>query len=215
MGIPAAQIKEELNMNVRFKPRELTLLGLMTALLLVMSCTPLGYLHLGTTDITLNMIPVAITAAALGPVGGAITGTVFGITSFLQCLGIGGSSPMGVAMLAINPLFTVITCIVPRVLAGLLTGYVCRWVHKKWNSTVSGFAAGFAAAFLNTLLFMPTLVGLFGESDFIQNMMGGMSILMFVGLTVAFNGVLEALVSTVATGFLCKALEKARLLHIC
>jgi len=201
-------------MNVRFKPRELTLLGLMTALLLVMSCTPLGYLHLGTTDITLNMIPVAITAAALGPVGGAITGTVFGITSFLQCLGIGGLSSMGVAMLAISPLFTVITCIVPRVLAGLLTGFVCRWVRKKWNSTVAGFAAGFSAAFLNTLLFMPTLVGLFGKSDFIQNMMGGMSILMFVGLTVAFNGMLEALVSTIVTGFLCKVLEKARLLHI-
>ena len=62
---------------------------------------------------------------------------------------------------------------------------------------------------------MPTLVGLFGQSDFIQNMMGGMSVLMFVGLTVAINGVLEALVSTVATGFLCKALEKARLLQIC
>ena len=122
---------------------------------------------------------------------------------------------MGVAMLAINPLFTVITCLVPRVLAGLLTGYVCRWVHKKWNATVAGFAAGFSAAFLNTLLFMPTLVGLFGQSDFIQNMMGGMSVLMFVGLTVAINGVLEALVSTVATGFLCKALEKARLLQIC
>ena len=28
------------------------------------------------------------------------------------------------------------------------------------------------------------------------------------------NGLLEALVSTVATGFLCKALEKARLLRI-
>ena len=201
-------------MKTRFKPRELTLLGLMTATLLVMSCTPLGYLHLGTTDITLNMIPVAITAAALGPVGGAITGTVFGITSFLQCLGIGGVSPMGTAMLAINPLFTVITCLVPRILAGLLTGYVCRWFHKIWNSTIAGFAAGFAAAFLNTLLFMPTLVGLFGQSDFIQNMMGGMSVLMFVGLTVAINGVLEALVSTVATGFLCKALEKARLLRI-
>ena len=186
----------------------------MTALLLVMSCTPLGYLHLGTTDITLNMIPVAITAAALGPVGGAITGTVFGITSFLQCLGIGGLSTMGAAMLAVNPLFTVITCIVPRVLAGLLTGYVCRWVHKMWNSTIAGFAAGFAAAFLNTLLFMPTLVGLFGQTDFIQEMMGGMSILMFVGLTVAFNGLLEALVSTIVTGFLCKVLEKARLLHI-
>ena len=201
-------------MNFRFKPRELTLLGLMTALLLVMSCTPLGYLHLGSTDITLNMIPVAITAAALGPVGGAITGTVFGITSFLQCLGIGGVSAMGVAMLAIDPLATVITCMVPRVLAGLLTGCICHWVRKKWNSTVAGFAAGFSAAFLNTLLFMPTLVGLFGQTDFIQEMMGGMDVLTFVGLTVAINGVLEALVSTVATGFLCKALSRARLLQI-
>ena len=200
-------------MKLRFKPRELTLLGLMTAVLLVMSCTPLGYLHLGQTEITLNMIPVALTAAALGPAGGAITGTVFGITSFLQCLGIGGVSAMGVAMLQIHPLFTVITCMVPRTLSGLLTGFIYRWVRKKWNGTAAGFTAGFSAAFLNTLLFMSTLVGLFGQTEFMKEMMGGMSILMFVGLTVAFNGLLEALVSTLVTGFLAKVLEKARLLH--
>lgn len=200
-------------MNLRFKPRELTLLGLMTAVLLVMSFTPLGYLRLGQLEITLNMIPVAISAAALGPAGGVITGTVFGITSFLQCLGIGGLSPMGVVMLGINPLFTVITCIVPRTLSGLLTGFFYRWVRKKWNGTVAGFAAGFSAAFLNTLLFMSTLVGLFGETDFMKEMMAGMGILVFIGLTVIFNGFFEALVSTIATGFLSKVLEKARLLR--
>ena len=76
-------------MKHRFKPRELTLLGLLTAVLLVMSFTPLGYLNIGPLAITLNMIPVAISAAALGPFGGAVTGAVFGMTSFLQCLGIG------------------------------------------------------------------------------------------------------------------------------
>ena len=73
-------------MKKGFKPRELTLLGLLTAVLLVMSFTPLGYLNIGPLAITLNMIPVAIGAIALGPTGGAILGGVFGMTSFLQCL---------------------------------------------------------------------------------------------------------------------------------
>ena len=42
-------------MKKRFKPRELTLLGLLTAVLLVMSFTPLGYLNIGPLAITLNM----------------------------------------------------------------------------------------------------------------------------------------------------------------
>ena len=54
-------------MKHRFKPRELTLLGLLTAVLLVMSFTPLGYLNIGPLAITLNMIPVAISALAWVP----------------------------------------------------------------------------------------------------------------------------------------------------
>jgi uncharacterized membrane protein len=91
--------KEELYMKKGFKPRELTLLGLLTAVLLVMSFTPLGYLNIGPLAITLNTIPVAVGAIALGPTGGAILGGIFGITSFLQCLGIGGTSAMGVILL--------------------------------------------------------------------------------------------------------------------
>ena len=88
------------------KVRDLTTMGLLTGVLLVMSFTPLGYLNIGPLAITLNMIPVAISALALGPFGGAVTGAVFGMTSFLQCLGIGGSSAMGVILFEISPLLT-------------------------------------------------------------------------------------------------------------
>ena len=73
-------------MNKKFTTSQITLLGLMVAILLLMAYTPLGYLNVGPLAITFNIIPVAISAVALGPVGGAITGAVFGLTSFGQCM---------------------------------------------------------------------------------------------------------------------------------
>ena len=101
------------------RSRSTTLLGLLTAILMVMSMTPLGYLKFGLLAISFNMIPVAVGAAALGPVGGAVLGAVFGMTSFMQCLGIGGISDMGVILLDINPLFAFLQRFVPRVMTGL------------------------------------------------------------------------------------------------
>ena len=63
-------------MNKKFTTSQITLLGLMVAILLLMAYTPLGYLNVGPLAITFNIIPVAISAVALGPVGGAITGAV-------------------------------------------------------------------------------------------------------------------------------------------
>ena len=76
-------------MNKKFNTSQLVLLGLMTAILLLMAYTPLGYLNIGPLAITFNVIPVAVAAITLGPVGGAIVGSVFGLTSFLQCIGVG------------------------------------------------------------------------------------------------------------------------------
>lgn len=200
-------------MKQGFKPRELTLLGLLTAILLVMSFTPLGYLNIGPLAITLNMIPVAIAAVALGPTGGAITGAVFGITSFLQCLGIGGTSAMGVILFEINPLFAFIQRFVPRVLTGLLAGYIYSGVKKISNSTAAGFVSGFSAAFLNTLLFMSALILLFGNTEYVQELMGGKNILLFICTFVGVNAIFEMIASTLVTGIVCKALEKAKLIR--
>ena len=102
----------------RFDTRSMVLLAMLSGILLVMSFTPLGYLNIGPLAISLNMIPVAIGAVALGPGGGAFLGAVFGITSCLQCVGIGGTSVMGVALFEISPVLTILQRFVPRLLAG-------------------------------------------------------------------------------------------------
>lgn len=90
-------------MKTQTKTTQLTILGLMTAVLLLMAYTPLGYLNIGPLAITFNVIPVAICAITLGPAGGAAAGAVFGLTSFLQCIGVGGTSAMGAVLFEINP----------------------------------------------------------------------------------------------------------------
>ena len=56
----------------KLSTKQLTVLGLMIAVLVLMSYTPLGYLNIGPLAITFNMIPVAIAAIACGPLGGAV-----------------------------------------------------------------------------------------------------------------------------------------------
>lgn len=51
----------------KLSTKQLTVLGLMIAVLVLMSYTPLGYLNIGPLAITFNMIPVAIAAIACGP----------------------------------------------------------------------------------------------------------------------------------------------------
>ena len=96
----------------------------MTAILLLMAYTPLGYLNIGPLAVTFNVIPVAVAAITLGPAGGAIVGSVFGLTSFLQCIGIGGTSAMGAVLFGINPVLAFIQRFIPRMLDGLLLGYI-------------------------------------------------------------------------------------------
>ena len=64
-------------MNKQSKTMRLTLMGLFAAVLLLMAYTPLGYLNIGPLAITFNVIPVALAAITLGPVGGAAMGPAF------------------------------------------------------------------------------------------------------------------------------------------
>lgn len=195
------------------RSRKTTLLGLLTAILLVLSMTPLGYLNIGPLAISFNMIPVAVGAAALGPMGGAVLGAVFGITSFLQCLGIGGSSAMGVILFDINPFFAFVQRFVPRVLAGFLVGVIHSSVRRNAEPGFAGGVAGCFAAFLNTVLFMGALVWLFGDTQYVQDLMAGRSTVAFIAAFVGVNAVIEILASTIVTAALCGALEKAGLLR--
>lgn len=118
-------------MNKKFTTSQITLLGLMIAILLLMAYTPLGYLNIGPLAITFNIIPVAISAITMGPVGGAIAGAVFGLTSFGQCIGIGGTSIMGATLFGINPFLAFVQRFIPRLVDGLLLGYIFQGRSQK------------------------------------------------------------------------------------
>lgn len=194
--------------------KKLTILGLMIGMLLLLAYTPLGYLKVGAIEITFNMIPVAICAIALGPVGGAIAGGVFGLTSFLQCIGVGGLSAFGAMLFSINPFFTVVMTIIPRCLTGFLLGYVFKFAKGHPNVYVGGYVTGFFAAFLNTLFFMVALILLFGKTDYIQEMMAGRNLIAFACWFVGFNAIFEMIASTIITGGVSHALHRARVLPI-
>jgi len=193
--------------------RSLVLISVLGAILLVMSFTPLGYLNIGPLAISLNMIPVAIAAVALGPVAGAILGGVFGITSFLQCLGIGGISAMGAILFDISPVLAFVQRFVPRVLAGLLAGFVYRGAGKLLGTTAAAFITGLCAALFNTVLFMLSLVLLFGNTEYLQELIAGRNIIVFICAFVGINAVVEMLAATFVVGVVGKALEKANLLR--
>lgn len=198
-----------MNTNTRFNTSQLVILGLMTAILLLMAYTPLGYLNIGPLAITFNVIPVAIAAITLGPVGGAVTGAVFGMTSFLQCIGVGGTSAMGAILFDINPVFAFVQRFVPRVLDGLLLGYIFRTVRKVSNTSAACLVTGFCSAFLNTAFFMTALVLLYGNSQYMQELMGGQNVIVFICSFVGINAVCEMISSTVITGAVAMALHKA------
>lgn len=199
-------------MKKNYETRRLVLLAMLAGILLVMSFTPLGYLNIGPLAISLNMIPVAIAAAALGPYGGAVLGAVFGITSCLQCVGIGGTSAMGVLLFEISPILTILQRLVPRVLAGWLAGWIYLGMKKTAGSTVASFVTGFCAALLNTVLFMLALVLLFGHTEYLQGLIGGRNILVFICTFVGINAVVEMLAATAVVGTVCSALSKSRLI---
>lgn len=201
-------------MKQQSNTRALAILALMTALLLVFSFTPVGSIPVGPLVITLNVIPVAIAAVALGARGGCAMGCMFGLLSFLQCLGVGVPSGMGAMLFSISPLLAFVQRFVPRALDGLLVGFIFRACEKRVGRVPACFAAGFCSAFLNTLLFMGALVLLFGNTEYVQGLMAGRSVLAFIVGFVGVNAVVEMLASTLVTGAVGAALYRAGVLPL-
>lgn len=185
------------------KTATLTRFALFAAIILVMSYTPLGYLNIGLFMVTFLTIPVIVAALLFGSGAGAFAGLVFGLTSFAKSFG----NVMGAELLAINPFYTFVLSVVPRVLEGYLCGLIFSVLNKKGGNKLWKTAlVAFSCPALNTILYMGTLVLLFGNSDYIQGLMGGKSIFMFVVGFVGIQAVVEAVICTAVGTVICTAL---------
>jgi uncharacterized membrane protein len=181
-------------------------LTMLTAVIFLMAFTPFGYFRFAAVEVTFLTVPVAVGAILLGPGAGAFLGGVFGITSFLQCFGI---SWFGTMLFGINPVYTFIICLVPRIAMGWLTGLMYKnmnkHVEKGWTSLIS---AAVVAPVLNTVFFMFTLIVLFGSSSFIMELRGDMLLVPFLVAFVGFNGLMEAIVCPILSVAVCKVAHR-------
>ena len=189
-------------------------MAVLAALLVIMTVTPLGYIPIGPLAATTNMIPVAVGAILLGPGGGAALGLVFGLTSFANAAGaLGAPSLLGTTLMSVNPFFTFVVCVIPRVLEGVLAGFLSKGLWKtKVPKAVSCGIVGFATAVLNTVFFMTALVLCFTpvlrESGCWAE---GKNVFAFVAGFVGVNALLEFAVSSAVTAVVGFALYKAGL----
>lgn len=188
--------------------RSMVELSLMSAIIIVMAMTPLGYLKTPFLSITLLTIPVAVGSIILGPKGGAFLGGIFGATSFAQALSGAG---MTAILLQTNPLGVLFLCFVPRILEGFLCGLIFSVLKRTKLKKAAYYIAGVSCPVLNTVLFMGTVVALFYQTDYIQTLvtsLGAKNPLGFIVALVGIQGVIEAALCGVLSGTVALTLAK-------
>ena len=190
-------------MNRNQKTHTLVQLSLLTAIILVMAFTPVGYLKIGALSISFLMIPVVIGGMILGPKAGAFLGGVFGLTSFFQCFGMDW---FGTTLMGVNPIATFITCVVARVLAGLLPGLLFSWMEKIDKTKILSYAiTSLSGALLNTFFFVGFLVIFFSRT--LMEMQMGDTVWAVITSLVTINAVAEAIVCLVVGAAIAKAVS--------
>ena len=99
------------------------------------------------TAVNLNLALVVITIGAIlyGPLVGGFLGFVNGAVILL--------SPNTVTVfMSISPIGTVLTCLLKTTLAGVLAGFLFKWISKK-NDFVGSVVASITVPLVNTMIF--------------------------------------------------------------
>ncbi|MCL2463333.1 MAG: ECF transporter S component [Defluviitaleaceae bacterium] len=143
--------------NVRFETRQLVLLALLTAIVIVLQFLG-SFIRFGTFSVSLVLLPVVVGAALIGPFAGCWLGLAFGFV----VLWTGDAGPF----LAINPFGAVLVVLLKGALAGLAAGAVYRLLAGK-NRTAAVVVAAIVAPLVNTgvfvagsyIFFLPAITG--------------------------------------------------------
>lgn len=196
--------------------------ALFAALIIIMAFTPfLGYIPLGFTRATIIHIPVIIGSILLGPKKGAVLGTVFGLTSFIN-----NTMNPTVTSFVFTPFYSlgeihggigsVIICFVPRILVGVLPYFVYRGLSKLWRQKKQGMlfalgAAGLAGSLTNTLLVMNLIYFFFKDAYAAANDIASNAVYGFILSIIGINGVPEAIVAAVIVALIGRTLLRTRL----
>lgn len=201
-------------MNTLRNTKSLALLGVLLAIEMVLNFTPLGLIPLGFMNATTLHIPVIIGAIFLGPIGGGILGASFGVLSVIT-----NTIRPNITSFVFSPFITIsntsgnftslITAIVPRILIGVVSYYVYKWISKKCKNKVTAYAlAALAGSLTNTILVMGSIYVFFGTAYAAAKGLAFEALFGVILSIVGINGIPEAIVAAIVVSTICKVLSQ-------
>ncbi len=123
------------------------------AIIIIQNIVPFfGYIPLFGLSITTIHVTVVIAAIVLGPKDGAIIGGVWGVIDWIRAF-VAPTSPLA-PMVFTNPLVSVL----PRILIGVVAGWLYIWFQCRGKDALGMTLAGVAGSLTNTIL----VLGLIG-----------------------------------------------------
>lgn len=185
---------------------QMTQLALLIAILAILTITNLGLIPIGAISITILHIPVIIGSITMGPKGGSILGLTFGILAMLQATfrGVTPVDLMFTPAASGMPVQSIIMCIVPRVLLGVIPYFLFVFFEKiiKKDFIAIALSAAISTA-LHTIMVLGCLYFMFfDEMSVIDSIK---SIFMAV---VATNGLLEIVAAVIICSAVCVPLRR-------
>lgn len=189
-------------MTKRFeKTRKLTILAILTALMAVLTFTPIGFLQIPPmVSITFMHVPVIIGAVLLGPTAGGILGFLFGLMSMLKAtfMGTGIGDFIFSPFMSGQPIGSIIMCFLPRILMGVIAGWLYLLLQRKLKFEVLsiGIAAGVTSLF-HSVSVLGLMWLLFGQLGSLRAVFAA---------AFGINGLLEMVVAVILSTAICKAL---------
>lgn len=199
--------------------RDLVLMALFTAVILLMAFTPLGLIDMPLIKATILHVPVIIGSILLGPRAGAYFGLVFALSSLVKntiapaLLSFAFSPLIPVPGAGRGSLWALVICIVPRVLTGVLPYYVYRLLRrvlagKTGHQSLPFIVAGAVGAIVNTVLVMGMIGTLMADAFAAAKGISLDGVSAAIAGVVLANGVPETIVAAVLTPAVCAPLMR-------
>ena len=196
-------MKTQVGVSKKINVRQMAVIGMLSAISIMLSMTPLGFIPIGPVNATIMHIPVIIGAIIEGPIVGGIIGLIFGLTSFMRAITM--TSPTN--FMFMNP----IVSILPRVLMGVSTYYIYKIVFKTTkNISISGMCSGFLGSIINTFGVLGMVYLLYAQR-YVEAIGGDTSTAGAVILGIAAtNGIPEAIVGALVVSGVVIILKKSK-----